>query len=96
MGNIKVVLEIKRFWLGGLVLGVSAIALAGCGNKSDDQSASSDTNSSQVKGDIKLWVDTEHIAAIKGQVSKFEKANPDVKVKIKTGSSADALNLNNS
>lgn len=106
MGNIKVVLEIKRlkfqeeymmknswkrFWLGGLVLGVSAIALAGCGNKSDDQSASSDTNSSQVKGDIKLWVDTEHIAAIKGQVSKFEKANPDVKVKIKTGSSADAL-----
>ncbi len=81
----------KRFWLGGLVLGVSAIALAGCGNKSDDQSASSDTNSSQVKGDIKLWVDTEHIAAIKGQVSKFEKANPDVKVKIKTGSSADAL-----
>lgn len=81
----------KRFWLGGLVLGVSAIALAGCGNKSDDQSASSDTNSSQVKGDIKLWVDTEHIAAIKGQVSKFEKANPDVKVEIKTGSSADAL-----
>lgn len=81
----------KRFWLGGLVLGVSAIALAGCGNKSDDQSASSDTNSSQVKGDIKLWVDTEHIAAIKGQVSKFEKANPNVKVKIKTGSSADAL-----
>lgn len=81
----------KRFWLGGLVLGVSAIALAGCGNKSDDQSASSDTNSSQVKGDIKLWVDTEHIAAIKGQVSKFEKANPDVKVKIKTGSSPDAL-----
>lgn len=81
----------KRFWLGGLVLGVSAIALAGCGNKSDDQSASSDTNSSQVKGDIKLWVDTEHISAIKGQVSKFEKANPDVKVKIKTGSSADAL-----
>lgn len=81
----------KRFWLGGLVLGVSAIALAGCGNKSDDQSASSDTNSSQVKGDIKLWVDTEHTATIKGQVSKFEKANPDVKVKIKTGSSADAL-----
>ncbi|MCP8857982.1 extracellular solute-binding protein [Latilactobacillus fuchuensis] len=81
----------KRVWLGGLVLGISAVTLAGCGNKSSDQSTSSEASSSKVKGDVKLWVDTDHIAAIKGQVAKFEKANPDVNVKVKAGSSADAL-----
>ncbi|GAB5056014.1 extracellular solute-binding protein [Companilactobacillus alimentarius] len=76
----------KKILLGGLVLSMSMIVLAGCGSKSSSSSSSSSNTQN-----IKLWVDTEHIAAIKGQVKKFEKANPKVHVTIKAGSSADAL-----
>ena len=47
-------------------------------------------SSAKVEGDIKLWVDTEHIDALQGQVDKFEKEYPDVKVTVAVGSSADA------
>lgn len=76
----------KKILLGGVVLSMSMLVLAGCGSKSS--SSSSDSSSTQ---NIKVWIDTEHVAAIKGQVKKFEKANPKIHVTVKAGSSADAL-----
>lgn len=85
----------KKLLMGGLVLTMTATTLAACGSGGDDKTdgskAGGDTASSaEVKGDLKVWIDTEHIPAIKEQVAKFEKEYPDVKVTIKAGSSADA------
>lgn len=77
----------KKVLLGGLVLSMSMLVLAGCGS-SKSSSSSDSTNSTQ---NLKVWIDTEHVAAIKSQVKKFEKDNPKVHVTVKSGSSADAL-----
>jgi arabinogalactan oligomer/maltooligosaccharide transport system substrate-binding protein len=86
--------DVKRLLIGGSILSLSAIVLAACGNSNEDTAASGNDSaaesSAKVEGDIKLWVDTEHIDALQGQVDKFEEEYPDVKVTVTAGSSADA------
>lgn len=85
--------DVKRLLIGGSILSLSAIVLGACGNSNDDAASSNGSaaeSSAKVEGDIKLWVDTEHIDALQGQVDKFEKEYPDVKVTVAAGSSADA------
>ncbi|EEV33229.1 sugar ABC transporter [Enterococcus gallinarum EG2] len=85
--------DVKRLLIGGSILSLSAIVLGACGNSNDDAASSNGSaaeSSAKVEGDIKLWVDTEHIDALQGQVDKFEKEYPDVKVTVAVGSSADA------
>ncbi|KAF1292683.1 extracellular solute-binding protein [Candidatus Enterococcus leclercqii] len=85
----------KKILMSSAVLGISALTLAACGSSKDDASGG-DTNTSgsgdaaKIEGDLKLWVDTDHIKAIQGIVDNFVKENPDVKVEVKAGSSADA------
>ncbi|WP_334340371.1 extracellular solute-binding protein [Companilactobacillus sp. HBUAS56275] len=82
----------KKLLLSSLIVSMSLMTLAGCGSKSSSSSSSSSTaGGTEMKGDIKVWIDTEHIAAIKSQVKKFEKANPKIHVTVKSGSSADAM-----
>lgn len=85
--------DVKRLLIGGSILSLSAIVLGACGNSNDDAASSNGSaaeSSAKVEGDIKLWVDTEHIDALQGQVDKFEKEYPDVKVTVAVGSSAYA------
>ncbi|MBO6462088.1 extracellular solute-binding protein, partial [Enterococcus faecalis] len=85
--------DVNRLLVGGSILSLSAIVLGSCGNSNDDAASSNGSaaeSSAKVEGDIKLWVDTEHIDALQGQVDKFEKEYPDVKVTVAVGSSADA------
>lgn len=77
--------DVKRLLIGGSILSLSAIVLGACGNSNDDAASSNGSaaeSSAKVEGDIKLWVDTEHIDALQGQVDKFEKEYPDVKVTV--------------
>lgn len=78
----------KKLIMGGAILSMSALVLAGCGNEKKEDSEASDKTA--IKGDLKLWIDTEHIEVFKGIVADFEKENPDVKVEIKAGQSANA------
>jgi len=78
----------KKILLGGLVLSMSMMVLAGCGSKSSSSSSSSSSSNGQ---NVKVWADSEHVAAVKGQIKKFEKSNPKIHVTVKAGSSADAL-----
>lgn len=78
----------KKLIMGGAILSMSALVLAGCGNEKKEDSEASDK--AAIKGDLKLWIDTEHIEVFKGIVADFEKENPDVKVEIKAGQSANA------
>ncbi|EPH95121.1 ABC transporter, solute-binding protein [Enterococcus faecalis 13-SD-W-01] len=81
----------KRLIISGGVLGMTALAFAACGSSENDSAAEpSSSSSAEVKGDLNLWIDTEHMETIKGQVEKFEEKYPDVKVTVKAGSSADA------
>jgi len=80
----------KKLLLGGLIASMSLTALAGCGSKSSSSSGST-AGGTEMKGDINVWIDTEHISTIKKQVKKFEKANPKIHVTVKSGSSADAM-----
>lgn len=83
----------KNLFASGLILSISALVLGACGNKDEGKAATNNSNTSEevkVEGDIKLWVDTEHINVFKDIVSNFEKEYPDVKVAISAGSSADA------
>lgn len=83
--------RLKKLLLGSAILSLSALTLAACGNSSaNSQDDTASESSAEVKGDLKLWVDTDNIGAIKGQVQKFEKKYPDVKVTIAAGASADA------
>lgn len=43
-----------------------------------------------MEGDVKLWVDTDHVEVFKGIVADFEKEFPEVDVEVAAGSSADA------
>ncbi|MCD1024208.1 MULTISPECIES: extracellular solute-binding protein [Enterococcus] len=82
----------KKLLMGGVVLSLSAMTLAACGSSDskDDSADNSSAKSEEVKGDLKVWIDTEHIPAIKEAVADFQKEYPDVKVTIKAGQSADA------
>lgn len=84
----------KKIVMSGVVLSMSAIALAACGsggNKSSDSgSATGGETSTEMKGDLLVWIDTEHIPVMKERVAEFNKEYPDVKVTIKAGQSADA------
>lgn len=89
----------KKYLVNGLVLGASTLLLAACGGSSDDSSSSSATpagsNDSatedvKVEGDVKLWVDTDHINTYKEILKGFAEEYPDVNVTISAGSSADA------
>ncbi len=85
--------DVKKLLIGGSILSLSAVVLGACGSSNDatDTSTAGDTETSaKVEGDIKLWVDTEHIDALQGQVDKFEEEYPDVTVTVAVGSSADA------
>ncbi|RGW14472.1 extracellular solute-binding protein [Enterococcus asini] len=83
----------KKVLMSGLMLGTAALTLAACGGGDNDTAASdgaSGKDEAAVAGDLKLWVDTEHMDTIKGLVSDFEKEYPDVNVEVKAASSADA------
>jgi arabinogalactan oligomer / maltooligosaccharide transport system substrate-binding protein len=85
--------DVKKLLIGGSILSLSAVVLGACGSSNDatDTSTAGDSETSaKVEGDIKLWVDTEHIDALQGQVDKFEEEYPDVTVTVAAGSSADA------
>ncbi|APT18554.1 sugar ABC superfamily ATP binding cassette transporter, sugar-binding protein [Amylolactobacillus amylotrophicus DSM 20534] len=74
--------------LGGLALTAVAVSLTAC---SSGSSSSSDTKtSSKPSGKVTLWVDTNFTKVYGNIVDDFEKANPDVKVTVKQGNSADA------
>lgn len=74
--------------LGGLALTAVAVSLTAC---SSGSSSSSDTKtSSNPSGKVTLWVDTNFTKVYGNIVDDFEKANPDVKVTVKQGNSADA------
>lgn len=83
----------KRYFGSGLILGASALVLGACGSTEDTSAAGSAENASGevvVEGDVKLWVDTDHVEVFKGIVADFEKEFPEVDVEVAAGSSADA------
>lgn len=83
----------KRYFGSGLILGASALILGACGSTEDTSAAGSAENASGevvVEGDVKLWVDTDHVEVFKGIVADFEKEFPEVDVEVAAGSSADA------
>ena len=83
----------KKYFGSGLVLGASALILGACGGTADTSDTGSAENTSGevvVEGDVKLWVDTDHVEVFKGIVAEFEKEFPEVTVEVAAGSSADA------
>ncbi|MBM7710045.1 extracellular solute-binding protein [Enterococcus lemanii] len=85
----------KKYLTSGLILSASTVLLAACGNGKTDTSepntaGDDSTEEVKVEGNVKVWIDTEHIDTFKGIVADFEKEYPDVKVEIAAGSSADA------
>lgn len=83
----------KKYFGSGLVLGASALILGACGGAADTSDTGSAENTSGevvVEGDVKLWVDTDHVEVFKGIVAEFEKEFPEVTVEVAAGSSADA------
>jgi arabinogalactan oligomer / maltooligosaccharide transport system substrate-binding protein len=93
---MKVKTNWKKYFGSGLILGASAMVLAACGgnanaNDTSDTGAAANTSAEvAVKGDVKLWVDTDHVEVFKGIVADFEKEFPEVTVEVAAGSSADA------
>lgn len=81
----------KTSWKRALLF-VSMMALSlllvACGNS--NSTSSSNSNSGDESANLTVWADTELIPTIKGQVEKFEKENPEIKVTVKEGNSADA------
>ncbi|WP_107996072.1 extracellular solute-binding protein [Trichococcus paludicola] len=83
----------KKYFGSGLILGASALILGACGGTTDTSDTGSAENTSGevvVEGDVKLWVDTDHVEVFKGIVADFEKEFPEVTVEVAAGSSADA------
>ena len=83
----------KKYFGSGLILGASALILGACGGTADTSETGSAENTSGevvVEGDVKLWVDTDHVEVFKGIVADFEKEFPEVTVEVAAGSSADA------
>jgi len=83
----------KKYFGSGLILGASALILGACGGTADTSDTGSAENTSGevvVEGDVKLWVDTDHVEVFKGIVADFEKEFPEVDVEVAAGSSADA------
>ncbi|HEX5350480.1 MAG TPA: extracellular solute-binding protein [Trichococcus sp.] len=83
----------KKYFGSGLILGASALILGACGGAADTSDTGSAENTSGevvVEGDVKLWVDTDHVEVFKGIVADFEKEFPEVTVEVAAGSSADA------
>ncbi|MGB7473252.1 extracellular solute-binding protein [Trichococcus sp.] len=83
----------KKYFGSGLILGASALILGACGGTADTSDTGSAENTSGevvVEGDVKLWVDTDHVEVFKGIVAEFEKEFPEVTVEVAAGSSADA------
>ena len=83
----------KKYFGSGLILGASALILGACGGTADTSDTGSAENTSGevvVEGDVKLWVDTDHVEVFKGIVADFEKEFPEVTVEVAAGSSADA------
>ena len=83
----------KKYFGSGLILRASALILGACGGTADTSDTGSAENTSGevvVEGDVKLWVDTDHVEVFKGIVAEFEKEFPEVTVEVAAGSSADA------
>lgn len=83
----------KKYFGSGLILGASALILGACGGTTDTSDTGSAENTSGevvVEGNVKLWVDTDHVEVFKGIVADFEKEFPEVTVEVAAGSSADA------
>lgn len=72
-------MKFKNLLLGGLVLGMSALLLTGCGSK--DKSASSDSGDKNVTIRFSWWGDENRNKATKAAIKAFEKKNPNIKVK---------------
>lgn len=89
----------KKYLTSGLVLSASTVLLAACASggggassaaPDDNASGSSATEEVKVEGNVKVWIDTEHVETFKGIVADFQTEFPDVEVEIAAGSSADA------
>lgn len=75
--------------LSGMAVAAVALTLTACGSDSSSKDSST-TTSSKPSGEVKLWVDTNFTKVYGKIVKDFEKENPDVKVTVKQGNSADA------
>ncbi|HIY59017.1 MAG TPA: extracellular solute-binding protein [Candidatus Tetragenococcus pullicola] len=89
----------KKYLVNGFVLSASTLLLAACGGSNDDTndsaaapagSGDSATEDVKIEGDVKLWVDTDHISTYKEILEGFSEEYPDVNVTVSAGSSADA------
>lgn len=69
----------KKLAIGSSSL-IAVTLLAACGNNSS--SSDSQTDSTKVAGNVKLWVDTTQVPYYKTIVKNFNKDYPDVKVKV--------------
>jgi multiple sugar transport system substrate-binding protein len=73
--------------LGAALAVALAVALAGCGGGSSDGSSDVPPKASKPTGEVTFWhfFTGREADAIQSVVDDFEKANPDVKVVVKTG-----------
>ena len=78
----------KKILMGGILLSASAVLLTACGGAEKRKLKMKAVQ--QTKRYVKLWVDTEYMGVFKKVVADFEKENPDIKVNLTAGNSADA------
>src|SRR5699024_11623226 len=81
--------DLKKYLVNGFVLSASTLLLAACGGSNDDTndsaaapagSGDSATEDVKIEGDVKLWVDTDHISTYKEILEGFSEEYPDVNV----------------
>lgn len=66
------------------MLGASALILGACGGTADTSDTGSAENTSGevvVEGDVKLWVDTDHVEVFKGIVAELKKNSLKLRLK---------------
>lgn len=80
----------KKILMGGILLSASAVLLTACGGAEKTKAENENGSANKAAGDVKLWVDTEYMGVFKKVVADFEKENPDIKVNLTAGNSADA------
>lgn len=80
----------KKILMGGILLSASAVLLTACGGAEKTKAENESGSANKAAGDVKLWVDTEYMGVFKKVVADFEKENPDIKVNLTAGNSADA------
>lgn len=72
----------------GLILTFSLILFTGCSNKDNQQSQGwKDNPDQQIKGKIKLWMDSDLIGAYSQIINDYQKLYPHVKVTIEAKNS---------